>query len=83
MESEEIEKMKDFIFASGFSDPFRKKLLEAATGDMRRTTFERWLEECKSEWERIYAQRGDAAGYVSVVRAVYAWAKKRGEARRE
>jgi hypothetical protein len=83
---QEIEKMKDFLFASGFSEPFRKKLLgaatgdmrrlhEAATGDMRSTLFERWLAECKSEWEQIYAQRGDAAGYVGVVRDVYAWAK--------
>jgi hypothetical protein len=75
MKNLQIEKMKDFIFASGFSEPFREKLIEATTGDMRRTSLERWLAECKSEWEQIYKQRGDAARYVSVVRDVYAWAK--------
>ena len=75
MASEEIGKVQKFLYASGFSEPFREKLIDAATGDMRSRTLAAWRADCKREWEAIYAQRGDPMGYVRAAREVYMWGK--------
>ena len=78
MQGEAAEAQKKFLYASGFSEPFREKLIAAATRDMRRQSFAEWRKECKDEWEAIYKKRGDTKdpmAYVHAVRTLHAWGK--------